>query len=694
MPCSESHFSFNNSSGEHRASVIATDRAGNESESYNFAWKSDFDAPSVQITSTPSNPSGTSGLMFLFTGLDVHSSIKSYKCSVDGSSEQDCSSPFPVSSLGSGIHKFAVVAIDDFDNRSLPAEYKWMVDITAPSVSITSGPNPLTNSMRAHFQFEGSDNEGTITTFECRLDSGSYSPCSSGQSYNHLSPGDHTFYLRAQDNIGNTSAPTSYSWKIDTVAPTIHISQKPDSVTNKLTATFVWSLRENSGQVASRECFHNGQPINCSGLSHQLSRLTEGIHSFQIRVTDAAGNSGESTQYKWLIDTTPPHVTISSGPDSLTSHSNTVFTFSGTDTGSSVNHYQCWIDNLNSQACTSPQSYSGLDHGSHTFYVIVTDAAGNPSSRQSYNWVIDQKAPIIQFIQAPTTHPKGESAVVHIDVSDRLAGVASVQCGLDNTLEDCSPNQSQTLSDLNEGSHSFTVVATDRVGNTSTRSHSWDIIEEVLCDPFADNADDCPHGKGLLGEAYYLEHNDIKDLSFRHLGELTLDDYATYGHQIKPIHMDQVNVPLQKDTNGFTVSSGQVLQNQDGERLMNWFSVRLYSSLFPNRGSENQTYEFAILSDDGMRVLLDGEVILEDDEPHVPRFTCTQKSYEFVPFTRKSLEIHYFQGLPPLRAMQLFYRVADSGSDCPPGHIDTWVPPAGGKWLVIPENFFIIKNET
>ena len=247
ISCDESQFSFENSTGGHSADVLAIDKAGNRSQIYSLTWTSDFDKPTVGITSTPSNPSGTSNLVFSFNGSDVHSVVKSYKCSVDSSIEKDCSSPFVISSLEEGTHTFSVIAIDESNNRSLPAEYTWFVDSANLNISITHGPDLVTNSNRATFRFQGFDGQSPLAVFECRLDNGSYSSCSNGQSYDNLASGDHTFYLRAQDSAGKTSTPTSYSWKIDTLAPIIAFSQTPASLTKESTANFVWTVSEDFG---------------------------------------------------------------------------------------------------------------------------------------------------------------------------------------------------------------------------------------------------------------------------------------------------------------------------------------------------------------------------------------------------------------------------------------------------------------
>ena len=94
--------------------------------------------------------------------------------------------------------------------------------------------------------------------------------------------------------------------------------------------------------------------------------------------------------YTWVIDSGPPDTTIDSHPSNPSNSSSATFAFSGSDSGSGVASFQCSLDNGSPATCTSPQSYSNLANGSHTFMVRAFNNVGNADpTPASFTWTID-----------------------------------------------------------------------------------------------------------------------------------------------------------------------------------------------------------------------------------------------------------------------------------------------------------------
>jgi glucose/arabinose dehydrogenase len=79
-------------------------------------------------------------------------------------------------------------------------------DTTPPDTFIQSGPSGTIKQNNAEFTFSGSDNvtPAANLTFQCKLDGGAYSACSSPKKYTKLAVGSHIFSVRATDASGNT----------------------------------------------------------------------------------------------------------------------------------------------------------------------------------------------------------------------------------------------------------------------------------------------------------------------------------------------------------------------------------------------------------------------------------------------------------------------------------------------------------
>lgn len=175
------------------------------------ALKGFFDAtptPSFGLifTQTPTDPSG-GRVTFAFT---ADRSGLTFRCSLDGAPAATCTSPVNLLGLTDGAHMFWVRAKSvDTGESSLPATFSWSVDATPPpSPTFVSTPSDPSGS-RTQLSF--TDAEAGVT-FTCSLDGAPQSACSSPVTLSGLSPGQHTFLVRAEDGVGNRSQATAFSW--------------------------------------------------------------------------------------------------------------------------------------------------------------------------------------------------------------------------------------------------------------------------------------------------------------------------------------------------------------------------------------------------------------------------------------------------------------------------------------------------
>ena len=345
-------------------------------------------------------------------------------------------------------------------------------DTTPPDTTIDTAPPSLTNNNDPSFTFSSSE---TGSTFECKLDSGAWEACDSGaKSYTDVADGEHTFYVRATDAANNTDpTPASHTWTIDTAAPDTTITAAPPNPSNSADAAFEFS----SETGATFECQRDNAGWAPCTSPKNYTGLADGEHTFQVRATDAAGNTGAAESYTWTIaalapDTTPPDTTIDTAPDDPTNNNDPAFTFSSSEAGST---FECKLGSGPWEACDSgAKSYTDMPDGSFTFYVRATDAAGNTDPTPAeYAWTIDTNAP-------NTTIDVGPLPLTNLNDPLFFYGSnkpgSTFECKLDDgAWEACGPMKGYT--DVPDGEHTFYVRATDAAGNTdpTPASHTWTI---------------------------------------------------------------------------------------------------------------------------------------------------------------------------------------------------------------------------
>jgi len=254
----------------------------------------DTTAPVVSFDKTPDDPTEERSASFEFSADE---DVDRFECSLDGGPSEECSSPRNIAGpLSFGQHSFAVRAVDLAGNRGDAETFSWTVQRgEGPTVTITSGPDSLTNETTATFGFSAPD----AVRFQCRLDDSDFEACSS-PSTQSVDEGDHVFVVRGIDAAGTKGPEAPWEWTVDTTAPTVDIESaertndpraevafKPsESETDVVCALFKSTDLEN----AVEERPNCTSPAEFEGLDAASSYVV------LITATDAAGNVGEAAQ--------------------------------------------------------------------------------------------------------------------------------------------------------------------------------------------------------------------------------------------------------------------------------------------------------------------------------------------------------------------------------------------------------------
>ena len=169
-------------------------------------------------------------------------------------------------------------------------------------------------------------------------------------------------------------------------------------------------------------------------------------------------------------DTTAPDTSITAGPasGSTTSDSTPTFEFSSTESPSS---FECNVDGTGWGTCSSPYTTSTLGNGQHSFQVRATDGSNNTDqSPAAVTFTVDSGPPLdttppqttIQGAASRVVKSRRLPVSVRFSFSSSEAG-SSFRCKLDSgAYKSCSSPKSYSLG---RGEQTLSVKATDQAGN-------------------------------------------------------------------------------------------------------------------------------------------------------------------------------------------------------------------------------------
>ena len=409
--------------GSHTFAVRARDGAGNPSAAPATPGRCRLRGVGRRRRSTPSPPSPSNVEAGGRSPSPTPWHTVSFQCSLDGAAFCACTSPSTTAALADGSHTFAVAAVNTFGNISAATTYSWTVDTTLPPVPTFTGTPPANDtSTSASFSF-GDDETGV--TFECQLDAGSFSTCTSPAAYSGLAGGSHTLAVRARDAAGNASAPTSYTWSLQAPRPAApSINTKPSDPSNNAQPSLGFS---DSDSTVSFQCSVDDAAYSACTSPFTTAALADGSHTFAVEAVSISNGVSDPTQYSWTVDTTPPPApSLTSTPPANDTSTSASFSFGDDEAGVT---FECQLDAGSFSTCASPATYPGLADGSHTFAVRARDAVSNPSSATSYTWSLQAPRPPAPSIDAKPSNPSNVKQAVFA-FSDTVATV-SFQCSLD-----------------------------------------------------------------------------------------------------------------------------------------------------------------------------------------------------------------------------------------------------------------------
>ncbi len=353
--------------------------------------------------------------------------------------------------------------------NSLGANKAIVIDTTAPGAPSTpdmtvgtdsgsSSTDNITNDTTPTFTGTAEvgstvtlyDTDGTTSLGSATTDgSGNWSITSSA-----LGAGAHTLTAKATDAAGNVSAASSgLSITIDTTAPTTTVStvsfsadtgtSSTDFVTSTAAQTISGTLSAVTvtGEIVEVSLDNGSTWATATNTIGQntwslAGQTLSGNNTLQVRVTDAAGNSGTALSQAYVLDQIAPAITFSAlsfsadtGTSSTDFITNTVAQTIGATLSAglgdgdivygSLDNGSTWSD-ITAKVSGTTLIWDGVTlAASNTLKLKVTDSAGNDGTVKSQSYVLDQVAPSITTISIPNTTMKvGDTVTATITVAD------------------------------------------------------------------------------------------------------------------------------------------------------------------------------------------------------------------------------------------------------------------------------------
>jgi hypothetical protein len=270
-------------------------------------------------------------------------------------------------------------------NTTAPTEHECAA---LPNTAIDAKPATPTKETSASFTYHSLP---AGAEFECRLDAAAFADCeATGVAYpGPLSPGSHSFEVRAVSEAGADSTPAAYTWAIDTTPPLAEIKTHPNDpspgnsaaftyASTEAGSTFKCSLERAGEADGFSSCPSTGKTYPDAG---HPAPLANGEWTFKVLATDKAGNESiAAAEFSWevdnsQIDETPPDTTIESRPPDPSTSPSASFTYASTEPNSS---FECQLDGGGFTSCPiAGVTYANLGSGPHAFQVRAIDASDN-----------------------------------------------------------------------------------------------------------------------------------------------------------------------------------------------------------------------------------------------------------------------------------------------------------------------------
>ena len=476
--------------GSHTLDYYSIDKAGNAEGFKTISFKIDT-GPPTKPTSNTSDPltgswsNDNTVAVTWFGAIDAGSGVQGYSfvwsqdpATIPDTVMNTVGTSTTSSILADGMWYLHVRSVDNLGSWTTGAYHigPFKIDVSAPSVPIVQGPPEWSNYSILQFTWNAPADLSGILGYSCAVDTlpdDSIDTIDLGTVWSTLLDGSHQFYIKACDLAHNWGLAASYMFVLDTQPPVLIVDQIDGGILNTSIVTVSYlGVDSLSGMDHYEIQVDHGVFISVgTDVLHQLSGITDGIHTFTVKAFDRAGNQRYFT-VEATVDTVAPVTEVSvngtEGSDGWY-RSGITITLDSSDATTGVKSTKYSFDNGSWQNYSTPIAVSA--EGSHTISFYAEDLAGNRNQVSHWQVKVDTQLPSLGIGTMNGTVYNSKSVTIQWSSADATSGVDHFEYSLDGAaFKSSGDTNSVGLADLEDGTHQLIVRVFDAAGNVVEKS--------------------------------------------------------------------------------------------------------------------------------------------------------------------------------------------------------------------------------
>ena len=363
------------------------------SASGSATYKLDLSTPQIDGNLSGANGANDwfiSDVIFSASAVDSISGLAALETSINGGTWATYNAPI---TLSDGVYSLSLRAYDNAGNLAEMNQTINVDTLTPVLDSSVSGAMGMNDWYVSDIQVSASasDSGSGLYMLEVSTDGGAWTGYSSPIT---LSDGVHAIQFRATDNAGNVSESTQ-TIKVDTVTPTLNLSVNGITGLNgwytSITQVSAASSDSGSGVTSIEGVADNGSWGTVNSLS-----FSDGLHTFQFKAVDSAGNTTTIPVQNIKVDTIAPAIEMTE----TLSLGKAVY-YSLEDSGSGLSIYRAvieddaekykkivWLDSISGNKLEDQILWDGkfadgakAAWGEYFITLKISDAAGNETMK-------------------------------------------------------------------------------------------------------------------------------------------------------------------------------------------------------------------------------------------------------------------------------------------------------------------------